>query len=346
LAGNTIQFGDRRIGDGQPCYVVAEIGSNHNNELSLAKESIQAAADAGADAVKFQTFSAKDHYSKYTPGFSYLDDTNTFDLIESLELNREWHLPLKECADKHGIAFFSSPCDKSAVDDLERVGVPAHKVASFDLPDLDLISYIAKTEKPVILSTGMADWADIARGTAVCRESGNDQVILLQCTSLYPAPARLANLVSMSEMREKFSALVGYSDHSLGDHLILAAVALGACLIEKHFTLDRSLEGPDHSFAMEPEELSEMMAKIRDIEAGMGSGEKGGPRQEEREMYEKGRRSLHASCDIPAGTVITREMLAVKRPGYGLSPHLTCSVVGQTAKTDILYDQWITEDMV
>jgi sialic acid synthase SpsE len=342
----TINIGKRAVGDRKPCFVIAEIGSNHNQSLELAFEHIDAAAEAGADAVKFQTFRASEHYSRYTPGFSYLNNQDTWSLIRSLELKREWHVLLKERAEMRGVEFFSSPCDAEAIDELASLGVCAYKVASFDLPDTELVARMARIGKPVILSTGMADVADIQAGVAACRGVGNEQVVLLQCTSLYPAPAALSNLAAMCTMRERFGVLTGYSDHTIGDHIPLAAAALGACVIEKHFTLNRKLPGPDHPFGMEPTELKEMVRKLRDIEAAHGDGVKDGPRAEEREMYQKGRRSLHAARNIRAGQEISAADLVVKRPGLGLSPRERTQVIGRTARADISADQWITWDLL
>ncbi len=337
-------IGRHPVGDGQPCFVIAEVGSNHNQSLDLAYQHIDAAADAGADAVKFQTFRASQHYSRFTPGFSYLNNQNTWSLIQSLELNREWHGLLKQRAEVRGVEFFSSPCDIEAIDELSALDVCAYKVASFDLPDTGLITHMARTRKPVILSTGMADMEDLRAGVAACRAAGNEQVVLLQCTSLYPAPADLSNLIAMRTMREAFGVLTGYSDHTRGDHIPLASVALGACMIEKHFTLDRTLPGPDHSFGIEPAELKEMIRKLREVEAALGDGVKEGPRAPEREMYEKGRRSLHAAREIRPGEKIGPSDLKVKRPGLGISPRERDRVVGRTAATTIPEDHWISWD--
>jgi len=341
-----VYIGERGIGEGHPTFIVAEIGSNHDQNLDQALRLIDAAATAGVDAVKFQTFRAAEHYSRRTPGFSYLKNADTFALIESLELDRAWQPKLRAHALEQGLEFFSSPCDPNAVAQLDALGVPMHKVASFDLPDTSLIRAIAKTGKPVILSTGMATWMDIQLALDAISAEGNDQVILLQCTSLYPAPSELANLRAIETMRVAFGFPVGYSDHTMGDHIALAAVALGACFIEKHFTLDRALPGPDHPFAMEPTELSLMVQRIREIEEALGDGRKSGPRPEEQEMALKGRRSLHAMVDIPAGSAISNEMITVKRPGLGLSPSLLDQVVGRRARRAIERDEWITWDLL
>lgn len=336
----------RRIGPGEPCFFIAEIGSNHNHDLGLARELIDVAAEAGVDAVKFQTFRARSHYSKYAPGFTYLQGQNTFNLIESLELNRAWHAPLQEYAKSKGLVFMSSPCDIEAIDELHKLDVPVMKVASFDLTDLALIRHMARTQRTVILSTGLADWMDIQRGVAVCREEGNEKIVVLQCTSLYPAPPRLSNLAAIGTISAAFNVHTGYSDHTEGDHVCLAAVALGARAIEKHITLDRNLPGPDHAFAIEPGPLRELMRKLRDVEAAAGDGAKAGPRPEEVEMFQKGRRSLHAARRIAKGTTITADMLTSKRPGLGIPPHLADVVLGRKAAVDIEEDHWITWEMV
>jgi len=339
-----VTIGAREVGDGRPCFLVAEIGSNHDQDFDKALRLIDAAADAGVDAVKFQTFRASQHYSRRTPGFSYLGGQDTFALIESLELDRSWQGRLLQHANERGVEFFSSPCDVEALAELDALGVPTHKLASFDLPDVGLVAAMARTGKPIVLSTGMATWMDIQLALDAMAAEGNDQTILLQCTSLYPAPPALANLRAMASMRAAFGTLVGYSDHTMGDTVCVASVALGACFIEKHFTLDRSDAGPDHSFAMEPDELAVMVHRIREVEAAQGDGRKAGPRPEEAEMAEKGRRSLHAAVDIPAGAAIDDAMLVVKRPGLGISPSLRPQVVGRHARRVIEQDEWITWD--
>ncbi len=341
-----IKIGKKGIGDGYPCFVIAEIGSNHNNDFNLAIEMIDAAVDSNVDAVKFQAFKASEHYSKYTPGFEYLDNTDTHELIKSLEINREWHSDLKDYAEKKDVIFFSSPCDSDAIHSLSKLNVELYKVASFDLTDDRLISEIASLKKPLILSTGLANWMDIQIAIDTAKKVGNEDIILLQCTSLYPAPVNLANLKSMQSMRSAFGTLVGYSDHTQGDHIPLAAASMGACVIEKHFTIDRKLPGPDHSFAMEPDEMLSMMKKLREIESSIGDGEKNGPRKEELEMYEKGRRSIHAKVDINEGQEIKDDMISIKRPGLGIHPSQRQQIIGRKSKRLIKADEWITWEMV
>ena len=346
LSSPCLSIDQTLVGPGHPVYFIAEVGSNHNQDYDLACRSIEAVAKAGANAVKFQTFRADSHYSKKAPGFSYLANQSTYDLIKSLELNRDWQIGLKECAENNGLSFLSSPCDLDAVDSLEAINVCAYKVASFDLTDDDLISYIASKNKPLILSTGLANLSEIQFAIDAAHKMNNHEIVLLQCTSLYPAPSYLSNLKVMRTLSNAFGVVCGYSDHTLGGHISLAAVSMGASVIEKHFTLDRNLPGPDHPFAIEPEELCELITQIREVESAIGDGIKNGPRPEELEMAEKGRRSLHALVPIKAGQIIERNMICIKRPGLGISPMLRALVIGKRATTDIDPDQWITWDMV
>ena len=334
------------IGGKNPCFVIAEIGSNHNNNYDQAIELIDAAAEAGVDAVKFQTFRAASHYSKKAPSFDYLEDVETYDLIHSLEINRDWHQPLKKYSESIGLVFLSSPCDINAIVELDQLGMEAFKLASFDLPDLTLVKKMAETGKPLIFSTGMANWMDIQRAVDMAHAMGNEKIALLQCTSLYPAPAKLSNLRSMKIMQEAFNVVVGYSDHTMGDHICLAAVASGASIIEKHFTLDRDMNGPDHRFSIEPQELKQLVYRLREVESALGDGIKNGPRVEEKEMFDKGRRSIHAACDIANGEIIQENMLTIKRPGLGLSPYLQPNIIGRTARQDIKQDEWVTWAMI
>jgi N,N'-diacetyllegionaminate synthase len=344
-----VRIGDRWVGDGGACFVVAEAGANHNRDLGMGKELIDVAAEAGADAVKFQTYSAETLYSKKTPKFTYLEKTTTketWQLIKDIELPREWQAELQAWARKRGILFFSSPFDYRAVDELEALGVPAFKIASFEIVDLPLIRYAASKGRPMILSTGLATYEDIQDAVEACRQAANQDLVLLQCASLYPAPPGRMNLQAMETMRRAFGVPVGLSDHTLGIHVAGAAVALGACVIEKHFTLSRTLPGPDHPFAIEPAELKAMVQQIRDIEAALGDGRKLGPAPEEEEMHQKARRSLIAARAIPKGTRIERDMIAIKRPGFGIRPKLIDLVVGRVAKVDIEEDAVLTWDLL
>jgi sialic acid synthase SpsE len=340
-----IQTEFSRIGEGEKCFVIAEIGSNHNGNYNLACELMAKAAEAGANAVKFQTFKASNHYSKKTPKIAMYEQ-NIYDLIESLEIDRSWHEKLSEECKKLKIDFLDSPCDIEAVNLAVKVRMPLIKVASFDMVDLQLIRSIAKTKKAVMFSTGMANLSEIQAAINVCRSENNNQIIALQCTSLYPAPPHLSNLKAMEAMRRMFNVITGYSDHTLGDHISLAAVGMGANVIEKHYTLSRTLPGPDHAFGIEPNELKEMISKIRDIETAMGNGEKNGPRKEESELFEKARRSIIARVPLKVGHVIREEDLVIKRPGTGVHPSMWDLVIGRTVKKEMDSDESITWDKI
>lgn len=343
---NSIPIGDHSIGEGERCFIIAEAGANHNRDLNMAKALIDAAAEAGCDAVKFQTYSADTLYSKKTPPFTYLGKQNVYELIKRCELPREWQGELLEYAQKRSILFLSTPFDVQAVDQLDEIGVAAFKMASFELVDTSLLHYVASKGKPIILSTGMANLGEIEEAIQVIESTGNEQIILLHCTSLYPAPLEDVNLLAMKTMKDSFGYPVGFSDHTTGTTIAVAAVAMGAHVIEKHFTLSRKFSGPDHGpFALEPEELNMMVRKIRDVEKAFGDGRKRRSSKEE-EMAQKGRRSVIAAQDIPQGTTITREMLVIKRPGTGIPPKFIHLIVGRTAKQTIFKDDPVTWEMI
>ncbi|MFI5047812.1 MAG: N-acetylneuraminate synthase family protein [Acidimicrobiia bacterium] len=347
---NRVRIGPRTIGDGESCYVIAEAGSNHNRDLDTARRLVDVAVAAGADAVKFQTYSGRALYSTHTPRFEYLGDLGDkppHELLDELALPRDWQPVLAEHCREAGIEFLSSPFDREAVDELDALDVAAFKVASFEIVDLPFIEYIGGRGRPLIISTGMASLGEIEEAIAAASAGGSSDVCLLQCASVYPAPARALNLSAIPMMKQAFAVPVGLSDHSLGIHLAAAAVALGANLIEKHFTLDRSQPGPDHGFAIEPDELRDLVAHVRDVELALGDGTKHGPTVDEaHEMYEKARRSIVAATAIPHDTEITPDMLVVKRPGFGIMPRFLPAVVGRRARRDIDADEVITWDMV
>ena len=341
---------ERHVGSGAPCYVIAEAGANHNKDLEVAYELIDVAADAGVDAVKFQVYSGRSLYSSRAPAFSYLQDgsgRSTQQHLEDAALPREWlHSLVDRCASR-GVACLATPFDASAVEELVEAGVPALKIASFELVDLTLIAQAAAPGKPLIISCGMARYGEIEDALQAVREAGGREVALLRCASLYPAPAAIMNLRGMSTMRAAFGVPVGLSDHSEGIAVATGAAALGMQLLEKHFTLDRSMRGPDHAFAIEPQELCDLVHAIRAVEASLGSGRLEGPSEHEAaEMYTLARRSVVAASDIPAGTVVRREQLTVKRPGYGVSPKHLELLVGRTALVDIADDEVITWEML
>jgi N-acetylneuraminate synthase/N,N'-diacetyllegionaminate synthase len=336
-----IRIGDKIVGHDEPCFIIAEAGSNHNGNLEQAKKLIDAAVEAGANAIKFQIFKAENLYSKYTPEFSYLKGQNVYELIKDIETPREWLKELAGYCETKNIIFLATPFDFEAVDLLDK-SVPAFKIASFEITDLELLKYAAAKEKPMILSTGMANLGEIEDAITAIKSVGNEDIVLLHCNSLYPTPAEVVDLKAMATMKTAFKVPVGFSDHTLGIHMPIAAVAMGACVIEKHFTLSREMKGPDHSFAIEPVELKELVRCVREVEKAKGTGIKKKSELESEEMYVKARRSIHAKVDIPKETKITRDMLIIKRPGYGIKPKFIDIVVGRKAKRDIKEDKWIT----
>lgn len=339
-----VQIKNKKIGGDNPTYIIAEIGSNHNRDINIAKKMIDEATFSGVDAVKFQTFKAEKLYSKKTPKFSK-DEIEPFDLLKSIEMPHKWHKDLFTYAKKKGLHFLSSPFDLEAVDELDKIGIPAFKIASFEIVDHELLKYTAKKGKPMILSTGLANIGEIEEAINVIRSEGNDEIVLLHCASMYPSPVEIMNLKAIQTMACTFQIPIGLSDHSLGIHVSLAAVAMGAKVIEKHFTLDRTMPGPDHNFAIQPDELNQLVSDIRDIERAMGTGIKD-KSDNEQEMYEKARRSIIALTDIPKGTKITKNKIIIKRPGYGIKPKYIDIIIGREAKVDIKADQWITWDMI
>ena len=335
-----VKINKKLIGASNPTYIIAEIGANHNCNLDTAKNLINKALEAGVDAVKFQTYKADTLYSKKTPRFSK-DDMDPYDLIKKHELPPEWHKILFDYTNDKKLDFISSPFDYESVDLLEKIGVPCYKIASFEITDLEFLKYIANKKKPVIISTGLADIEEINDALKAVRSAGNDDIILLHCNSLYPSPYDIVNLKAIQTMQNIYRIPIGFSDHTLGIHIPIAAVTLGACIIEKHFTLDRNMIGPDHSFALEPRELKKMVTNIRELQKAMGNGIKKRSNLEE-EMYEKGRRSIIAAKNIPQDAKITRDMIVVKRPGYGIKPKFINKLIGKKTKRNIKAEEWIT----
>lgn len=346
-----VKIGNKLVGENEPCFIIAEAGSNHDRKLEHAFKLIEIAKEAGADAIKFQTYSAETIYSKKTPKPDYMkkkglsaEKETLWDVIKRIEMPRDWHPKLKAYCDQQGIMFLSTPFDLKAVDELEAVGIEAYKIASFEITHLPLVEHAARQGKPIILSTGMADLADIESALDAIYRQGNRDVALLHCAINYPPRYEDLNLRAMTTMRQAFQLPVGFSDHTLDIISDVAAVALGANVIEKHFTLDRKLPGPDHPFALEPAELKMMVKAIRNTEKSLGSAVKKHT-DAEKELYKIGRRSLVAACRIPKGTKITREMLEVKRPGYGIPTKLMENVIGRTARIDIDEDDILSWEM-
>lgn len=345
-----VKIGNRWVGDGESVFIVAEAGVNHNGDVGLAKKLVDAAKDAGADAVKFQVFKAekvvikkaeKAKYQKETTG----SEESQYEMIKKLELTREDFKELADYANKRDIMFLASPFGKESVDLLDEIGVPAFKVASGEITNFPLLKYMAKKGKPIILSTGMATLEEIEEALRAIRDQGNEDIVLLHCVTNYPAKVEDVNLKAIQTLKYAFKLPVGFSDHTLGTTISLAAVALGAVVIEKHFTLDRNLPGPDHKASLEPHELEEMVRAIRKVERALGDGVKR-PTEGEEEMKKVARRSIVAKVDVPKDTVITADMLDVKRPGTGIDPKYMNTVVGRRARKNIERDEIINWEMM
>lgn len=345
-----MKIANKIVGPGHPCFIIAEAGVNHNGDMGLAKSLVEAAARAGADAVKFQTFRAEKMVSAEAPKATYQIETtdaaeSQLDMLRSLELSPEMHHELKSVCQDQGVLFLSSAFDHESVDLLADLEVPALKVPSGEITNLPLLAYMAQKGKPLIVSTGMADLAEVAEAVQAIEDTGSRELTLLHCVSNYPADAADVNLNAMDTMYRAFGVPVGYSDHTQGIHIPLAAVALGACVIEKHLTLDRSLPGPDHRASLEPGEFGEMVSGIRAVESAMGSGRKQ-PAPSEANTADVARKSLTAAADIPAGTVLSSNLITAMRPGTGLPPAIYRHLLGRTAKVDIKNGSMLTWEML
>jgi N,N'-diacetyllegionaminate synthase len=344
---NTISIADRNIGGNHPVFIIAEAGVNHNGDLDTAYRLIDAAADAGADAVKFQTFKAEKLVSRSAEMADYQAKnlgkrSSQLEMLQKLELQYQDHRQLKEYAEKKGLIFMSTPFDEESIDFLGNLGLVAFKAGSGDLTNLPYLRKMAKWGRPMIISTGMAVMPECIKAVETIREIGDPGLVVLHCTTNYPCPESEVNLLAMRSMAKTLNCLVGYSDHTDGILVPQLAVAAGACLIEKHFTLDRNMEGPDHKASLEPASLREMVAMIRRIEKIMGHGEKV-PNASELKIMEAARKSVVASCDIVAGTVLRADMLCIKRPGNGITPEKIDEVIGRRLNQSISADtvlQW------
>jgi len=335
-----MKIAGRQIGSGQPTYIIAEISANHGQIFDKAVELVRAAKEAGADAIKLQT---------YTPDTLTLDSTqeyfrigkgtlwegkNLYQLYDEAYTPWDWQPKLKTAAEELGLHCFSTPFDDSAVDFLEKMQVPAHKIASFELVDTGLLRRVALTSKPVIMSTGMATLAEIDEAVRTLRGAGCTQLALLKCTSAYPAPPEEMNLRTISHLREAFEVPVGISDHTLGITAPVAAVALGACIVEKHFTLHRADGGPDAAFSLEPAEFKAMVDAVRVTEKALGRVNYEVTQKEAASRVF--RRSLFVVEDVKAGEIFTNKNIRSIRPGHGLPPKYLSNVIGRQAAQDLV----------
>ncbi len=342
-----IKIADKVVGEGQPCFIIAEAGVNHNGDIKIAKKLIDIAVEARADAVKFQTFKAESIVTASAEKAIYQQETTgsgtQYEMLKKLELSENDFKDLSEYCKSRGLVFLSTPFGTESVDLLSRLDVPAFKIPSGEINNFPLIKYIARQNKPVILSTGMSFMDEVKEAVQFLEKEGITEIALLHCVTSYPAKVEDTNLKVMETMRRSFKLPVGLSDHSTGINISIAAAALGACIIEKHFTLDKNMPGPDHRASLEPAELKEMVQAIRDIGQAMGDGIKR-PSRDEEANRKIARRSLVARVDIPAGAVITEKMLDVKRPGTGIEPKYINEVIGKKNRKMIKSGEVLTTD--
>lgn len=326
-------------------YVIAEAGVNHNGNINIAYQLVDAAKEAGADAVKFQTFRAERLVSRIAPKAEYQKKTTNSnesqsDMLKRLELSEEEYRNLKRYCDKKEIQFLSTPFDEKSVDFLDSLGLPLMKIPSGEITNFPLLVKIAQTRKKMLLSTGMSDMREIQAAVEILENNGAEEITVLHCNTEYPTPYKDVNLSAMFQMAEVLKKPIGYSDHTRGIEIPIAAVAMGAVVIEKHFTMSRNMAGPDHKASLEPNELRQMVESIRNVEIARGDGEKR-PSESEKKNIFIARKSIVASRQIKAGEILTRDNLTTKRPGNGISPMLWEKVIGERAKRDFGEDEMI-----
>jgi len=335
----SFKIGEKEIGENKPTFIIAELSANHMNDFDIAVKTIEAMAEAGADAVKFQTFTpdtitidCDNEYFQIKQGTVW-DGQVLHELYEDAYMPWDWQPKLKKVAEDLGLIVFSSPFDKTSVDFLEDMDVPAYKIASFEITDVPLIEYVASKGKPIIISTGIASLEDIELAVKSCLDAGNDEIALLKCTSSYPAPLDEINLNTIPDIKDKFDVIVGLSDHTLGGEVSTAAVAVGADIIEKHFILDRNMGGPDCEFSMEPDEFKQMVDSIRNVEKALGtvSYELSDKMKANREFS----RSLFVVTDMKKGDIISEDNVRSIRPGFGLHPKYLKEILGKKVNNDL-----------
>lgn len=345
LALKPLKIGNFEVGPNRPPFIIAEIGINHNGDMELAKKMILSAKNAGAAAVKFQSWKTnKLTAKKSVKAEHHLKDLGCdgeiYDLLKRVEFKKEHHFEINEFCKQNDIIFMSSVFDEEGLELLEEIGVVAHKLASMDLNYIDLVKKVAKTQKPLIISTGMGTLGEIEKVKDACLAEGNEKLIFLHCVSNYPPKVEDCNLLAMETIRDTFNVLVGYSDHTIGVDVPLAAVSLGACLIEKHFTLDKTMPGPDQPVSADPEDLSQISERSKTIVTALGSPVKK-PVPAELAMIDSFRRSAITNQTIKKGEVFTREMIDLKRPGNGFSPEELKMILGRKSTTDLADDTLI-----
>lgn len=347
---SVFKLANRQIGPNHPCMVIAEAGVNHNGSIDLALRLIDAAIAAGADAVKFQTFKAdaiistraqKARYQQKTTG----EADSQLDMVRKLELSYDQFRTLFDTCNKKGILFLSTPFEEASADFLSDLGMAAFKVPSGEITNLPFLRHLAQKGKPLIVSTGMSTLGEVENAVLEIQAAGNPDLALLHCVSNYPADPADANLRAMQTLQAAFDVPVGFSDHMIGSEVALAAVALGASIIEKHFTLDRNLPGPDQQFSLEPAELKQLITGIHIVESALGSGRKE-PVASEADTSAAARKSLVARCEIKAGSLLTEEMISIKRPGTGLPPSMLPYLIGRTVRVTVQADDLLTLEML
>lgn len=351
-----VKIEDRLIGEDESCFIIAEVGANFwissdpETNFKQALKLIDIASEVRADAVKFQTYSADTLYSRNAPRLSEMDrlvgkEETPYSLIKKIQMPMEWIGKLAKYSKKKHIIFMSTPFDEEAVDQLDKF-VPAFKVSGYDIDNFDLLNKITEKKKPIILSTGASYFGEVEEAVNMIYSfNKNAEVVLLHCVNQYPTQFTDVNLRAMVKMKDYFNLPVGLSDHTLGIEIPIAAVSLGANIIEKHFTLDRSLPGPDHSFAAEPKELRKMVESVRKVEKALGDGVKN-PAESELENRRLARRSIHAKKNIKKGEIIREEQLVMLRPALGIKPNFKQIVVGRKAKKNIKAGSMITWEMI
>lgn len=333
------KIGDRVVGDGSPAFIIAELSCNHNQDFNIAVKTIKAIKKAGADAIKIQTYTpdtitlnCDNKYFQIKQGTIW-DGTTLYKLYQQAFTPWDWQAKLQKVAKDVGLLFFSSPFDITAVELLASINVPAYKVASFEIQDIPLIESMAKQQKPMIISTGIASKEDIALALRTCKKVGNSQIALLKCTSAYPTPLDEVNLATLTDIKKRYKTVVGISDHTTGDLVAVSSIGLGAKIIEKHFILDRSMGGPDSSFSMEPDEFAQMVQRVRDAEKILGKATY--TLSKSAKKNKEFGRSLFVVEDMKAGDIFSEKTVRSIRPGFGLHPKYYYSILGKKAAKSI-----------
>ena len=346
----SVQIAGRKVGAHAPCFIIAEAGVNHDGSLERARRLVDVAWASGADAVKFQTFKADRLVTLDAPKAEYQlrntgADESQYEMLRRLELTEDAHLELMGYCSAKGILFMSTPFDEESADFLDEIGVAVFKMPSGEITNLPFLTHVAGKGKPMIVSTGMADLNEVETAVRCIEAAGNVDIVLLHCVSDYPAQPADVNLHAMKTIQSAFNVPVGFSDHTLGFEVALAAVALGACVIEKHITIDRGLPGPDHAASLEPDELKQMVRAIRNVEAALGHGRKQ-PTEAEARTAAVARKSLIAARDLPAGTILTAELIAIRRPGTGLAPAMRTQLIGRKLRKNVRAGELLNLEML